>query len=219
MNLNRYTQLPGGATAWVARPQGTPTRGVVLLPSMHGTTPVFEVMATGLATDHGWSVCVPEIITEDRDAPFDRRRLIVADIDDGAVFTILREAAAETAAATVSLIGFCVGGMYAMKASSLEVFDRLVAFYGMVRVPDYWHGPGQAEPMEYLRGNTDRVLAVFGEKDPFIPIADIDTVAAAGVTTLRYPEAGHAFAHGGGDHRPDDAADAWRHAVAFLKHA
>ena len=42
--------------------------------------------------------------------------------------------------------------------------------------------------------------------------------ALENVTVVRYPDAEHGFVHDPDRpaHRPDDAADAWRRAVAFL---
>ena len=212
-----YTRLDGGAKAFLAEPSEAPTRGVVILPSMFGTTPAFESLARRLASEQGFAVCIPEIVTEETD--FEARRNTVVTLDDDEIFNILKEAAAATKARKVALIGFCVGGMYTMKAASLDVFDRLVAFYGMVHIPEYWQSPGQGEPLEYLKGNTDDILAVMGEQDEFIPVADIDTLEAAGVHVLRYPEAGHAFAHEGPHYRADDAEDAWAKALAFISDA
>ncbi len=218
MKAGVYTRLPNGAGALIARPTEPPAKGVVILPSMWGTTPAFEGLADRLAVEQRWAVCVPEIITDS--AVFEERRSAVAGLADDAIFETLRVAAAATGAGTVALIGFCVGGMYAMKAASLGLFDRIVAFYGMVRVPEYWRSPQQGEPLDYLRHHTDRVLAIFGERDEFIPAVDIDAIEAAGVRTLRYSDAGHAFAHDPGqDHyRAQDAEDAWRHALSFISH-
>lgn len=218
MRDGEYTKLSGGASVFIAQPSEPPKMGIVILPSMWGTTPAFEAMADSLAAEHGYAISMPEIITEARD--FQERRATVATLADEAIFDTLRDAAAATGAQTVALIGFCVGGMYAMKASSLPVFDRIVAFYGMVRVPEHWQNPQQREPLDYLRQNTDRVLAIFGDRDEFIPTADMDAIEAAGVPTLRYPEAGHAFAHDPSQahYRADDAADAWKHALSFISH-
>ena len=48
------------------------------------------------------------------------------------------------------LIGFCMGGMYTLKAARSERFARLVAFYGMIRVPEDWRSPSQGEPLDHL---------------------------------------------------------------------
>ena len=50
----------------------------------------------------------------------------------------------------VSILGFCMGGMYAFKASATGRFDRAVAFYGMIRVPEGWRGPEQQEPLDLV---------------------------------------------------------------------
>ena len=39
-----------------------------------------------------------------------------------------------------------MGGMYALKSAAAGRFDRVVGFYGMIRVPDAWSGPGQGQP-------------------------------------------------------------------------
>ena len=50
--------------------------------------------------------------------------------------------------ATVSVLGFCMGGHYTFKAASIDRFDAAVAFYGMVRTPEAWRGPGhRIEPL------------------------------------------------------------------------
>ena len=207
-------RLGGGATAYLAKPSRAPQRGIVILPSMWGTTPAFEQIAERLASDEGWAVCIPEIVVDDMD--FETRRSTVVTLVDDDIFSILKEAAAATEAPEVALIGFCIGGMYAMKATSLNLFDRVVDFYGMVHIPEYWQSPGQGEPLDYLRGNTDRILGVYGEQDEFIPVAHIDTLEDAGVPVVRYSAAGHAFAHDGPHYRADDAEDAWRRAIAFI---
>ncbi|MDQ6730738.1 MAG: dienelactone hydrolase family protein [Actinomycetota bacterium] len=215
-----HVRLANGASAFLAIAPAA-EQGLVILPSMPGTTSAFQQRARDLAADRGWTVCIPEIVTDDPDAGFEERRSVVVNLRDDDVFQVLHDAAAATAAPRVALVGFCIGGMYAMKAASLGLFDRIVAFYGMVRIPTYWQSPHQGEPLDYLSDNTDRLLAIFGEQDEFVPLADIDTIEAAGVPVVRYPDAGHAFAHDPDHphHRPEDAADAWRRAVVFIEHA
>jgi carboxymethylenebutenolidase len=109
--------------------------------------------------------------------------------------------------------------MFTLKAARSDRFARLVAFYGMIRVPTQWQGPGQGEPLEHLAvGHPDRVLAIIAERDHFTPPEDVAALEALGVTVVRYPEAEHAFAHDASRpiHRPDDAADAFARAREWL---
>jgi dienelactone hydrolase len=82
----------------------------------------------------------------------------------------------------------------------------------MIRLPEAWRGPGQAEPLDLLHaGHPERVLAIIGDQDPYTPLDDVVALAATGVHVVRYPEAEHGFAHDPSRpaHRPDDAADAF----------
>ena len=121
----------------------------------------------------------------------------------------------------VGLIGFCMGGMYVHKASASGRFNRLVSFYGMIELPDDWAGPGQSEPLAALAQLTtpSAELAIIGELDPYTPPTALARLRATGVSVATYPEAGHGFVHAPDrpDHRPDDAADAWRRALAHLE--
>jgi carboxymethylenebutenolidase len=109
--------------------------------------------------------------------------------------------------------------MYTLKAARSERFARLVAFYGMIRVPEGWRSPGQGEPLDLLAsGHPERVLAIIGERDEFTPPDDVDALEAVGVTVVRYPDAEHGFAHDVNRpaHRPHDAADAFARAREWL---
>ena len=119
----------------------------------------------------------------------------------------------------IAVLGFCMGGMYALKASAAGPFDRAVAFYGMIRVPPQWQGDGQGPPLECVAapGAAD-VLAIIGTDDPYTPPDDVDALEALGATVVRYEGAQHGFVHDPSRpaHRPADAVDAWRRVAAFL---
>jgi dienelactone hydrolase len=109
--------------------------------------------------------------------------------------------------------------MYALKSADSGAFDKVVAFYGMIRVPERFNGPGHREPLDAVAApGAAPVLAVVGGVDAFTPKDDVDALEAAGATVFRYPEADHGFVHDASrpTHRADDAADAWRHVIEFL---
>ncbi len=216
-----------------ARPEGIPTGGLVVHPDIGGLRPLFSDLCRRLAT-HGFAVCATEpfarIPAGERDHLDVAARmeqvselvddLQVGDLERAADFLVVTDDVAE-----VAVMGFCMGGMYALKAAASGRFDRAVAFYGMVRLPEGWRGPGQGEPID-TAADVCPTLGIFGDADPFVPAADVDALrevwaGRADCEVVVYPGADHGFVHDPERpaHRPDDAADAWGRALAFLRPA
>jgi dienelactone hydrolase len=215
------TYLPGGTPVLVAEPlDGVPSRDVILSASLRGFTGMYTELCLRLAQRHRWRIAAPEQFPGQQDLDEQARTHQVAEFADDAKLDELEAAASLLSAGPVALAGFCLGGMYALKASSRPRFDAIVAFYGMVRLPEHWRAPGRAEPLACLDGR-QRVLAIAGERDPLITAADLADLRAAGVRTLTFPQAGHAFAHDPSlpSYRPADATAAWRAAAAHLSSA
>src|SRR5581483_8033721 len=110
--------------AWHARPDGMPIAGVVLHPDLMGVRQLFEDMALRLAT-HGFAVCMPEPFTrfsDDQRGDIEARMGAVAELDDAMQLADLESAAdllvVEDDVATVSVLGFCIGGYYTFKAAA-----------------------------------------------------------------------------------------------------
>jgi carboxymethylenebutenolidase len=215
--------------AYHARPDGGALGGVVLVPDIIGLRPLFEDICRRLAT-HGLAICAPETFTRlippGGSLDVEERRARAGELHDDVVMEDLAEAAAHLAASdgvgSVSVMGFCMGGSYTLKAAATGRFERAVSFYGMVRTPPNWTGGGQRDALDTAAGACP-TLAMFGEVDPLIPPADVDALRNAWAgrvdhKVVVYPGADHAFAHDPDRpaHRPDDAADAWRRCLAFL---
>ena len=208
--------LPSGTAAEVAVPDGAPSRGVVVAPDIMGLRPLFDDLVARLAKEHGWAVCAVEPFPGREDLP-QTERDIASNPDERAVGDLVA-AADHLGVEPVAVMGFCQGGAWAFKASAAGRFDRAVAFYGMIRVP--WAREGHGQPFDALsRSCRCPVLAIVGGLDAFTPPDDVEALAALpDVEIARYPEAEHGFVHDPErpTHRADDAADAWRRAVAFL---
>ena len=206
-----------------------PRAGVVLHPDMGGLRPLFEDMARRLAT-HGLAVCCVEQFAGQSEAVRSRveeRIAHVKDLDDGEQMDMLSAAAdllvVDDDVPRVSVLGFCMGGHYVFKAASIDRFDAAVAFYGMLRTPEAWAGPGhRIEPLAVAE-HMCPTLAIFGTNDPWTPIADIDALRAAWagrsdceIVTIEGGE--HGFVHDPERpvHRPDDAAACWERALAWV---
>ena len=213
-----------------ARPEGMPRGGVVLHPDIGGLRGLFEDLVRRLAT-HGAAVCAPEPFARALASGVDlsdaaHRMAYVARLEDELQLGDLAAAAdylvVNDDVRDVAILGFCMGGMYALKAAATGRFDRAVSFYGMVTVPEGWHSTSVAEPL----ATADRMcptLAIFGDADPYTPMADIDALRTAwsGRTDCEivvYTGAEHGFVHDPDRpaHRADDAADAWTRVLEFL---
>ncbi len=212
--------LPSGTPAELVVPAGVdPTRGLVVIPDIAGLRPLFDDHVARLATENGWAVCAVEPFPGLEEQPIDWRLEHAGEIGDDRRLQDLVDAADATGCDAVGILGFCMGGMFTLKAAGTGRFDRAVAFYGMIRTPDNWKAEGHVEPLDaVVSATTCPTLAIFGTVDPWTPSADIDALEAAGVTVVRYEGADHGFVHDASrpSHRADDAADAWSRAIAFL---
>jgi carboxymethylenebutenolidase len=212
-----------------ARPDGVPRAGVVLHPDMGGLRPLFEDMARRLAT-YGLAVCAIEqfaALAAADVATVEQRMAHVKDLDDGQQLEVMSAAAdllvVEDDVARVGIIGFCMGGHYVFKAAASDRFDAAVPFYGMLRTPDGWGGPGhRIEPLE-VAAQMCPTLAIFGSVDPWTPAADIEALREAwkdrdDCEIVVVEGADHGFVHDPDRpvHRADDAAECWQRALAWI---
>jgi dienelactone hydrolase len=213
--------LPSGTPAEIARPDGDARRGLVLFPDIGGLRPLFDEHVARLARDNGWVVCAVELWPGRESEPSDLAARLDAggSIDDARVLGDAVAAADATGVEPVGVVGFCMGGMYALKAAGTGRFARAASFYGMTRVPDMWRSPTQGEPLDALASpGACPALLIAGTVDPWLPDEDLNAAEALGVEVVRYEGADHGFVHDPSRpaHRPDDAADAWRRVIAHL---
>lgn len=212
------TTLSTGTAAHLAlRPEAS--RGLVIVPDLGGLRPLFVDLCERLADEHGWSVAAIEPWPGREDMEISDRLASVATLDDARLVADLTEAAGLLEVEPVAVLGFCMGGMVALKAAAAGRFDRAVSFYGMVRLPEHWVSDTVAETLDVLAsGPVAPILYLVGTADPWVPAADADALEATGAEVVRYPDADHGFVHDASRpaHRADDAADAWRRVAEFL---
>ena len=214
------TELPSGTAAELVHPPtGPSSRGLVVIPDVMGMRPLFDDLVARLATGQGWSVAAFEIYPAREGLDVAERLAAASTLQDDRVLGDAVAAADLTGGDTVGVLGFCMGGMYVLKAVATGRFDSHCPFYGMIRVPDSWRGPGQGEPLDALAvGDASSALAVIGVEDRWTPPEDVDALAATGATVARYEGADHGFVHDPSRpaHRADAAADAWERVVRWL---
>jgi carboxymethylenebutenolidase len=185
-----------------------------------GLRPLFDDHCAQLAHDHGFTVCAFELFPGREELTLDERLEAGSTLDDDHVLGDALAAAAMTECDRAVAVGFCMGGMYALKSVSTRRFERVAAFYGQIRLPEQWRGPGQREPLELMaEGDPTTVLEIIGTADGFTPPDDVLALEATGARTVKYAGAEHGFVHDASreTHRRADAADAWAIVIAWLK--
>ena len=100
--------------------------------------------------------------------------LQIGDLEAAADYLVVHDDVRE-----VAVLGFCMGGMQALKAAATGRFDRAVAFYGMIRVPEDWRGPKHAPSRSTPRPTCARRSRSSAADDPYTPAADIEALRAA----------------------------------------
>jgi carboxymethylenebutenolidase len=217
------TTLPSATPVEVVRPDGgdPPARGLVIAPDIGGLRPLFDDMVARLADENTWAVAAVEPFPG-KDLPtLEDRMAAVADLDDVSVLADLAAAADLLDVEPVGVIGFCMGGMWTLKAASTGRFDRAVPFYGMIRNPEAWRSDRNRDAIELLRetpGSAERILTIIGTADPYTPAEEVAELEASGATVVRYEGAEHGFVHDADRpaHKAPDAEDAWRRAIDWL---
>ena len=219
--LNSFN-LPSGTSAVSCVTEGA-ERALVIIPDIMGLRPLFEEHALRLARENDWSVCCYELYADNPRYELDQRFAHACDLEDDRVLgdaVAAADALTEGTDMPVGIIGFCMGGMYVNKSVATGRFDRAVSFYGMIEVPEAWKSDTQREPLECIaEGDASKLLAVIAEDDDYTPADEVASLREAGVQIASYPSCDHGFAHDPDReaHRPEEAADAWSKAVAFLK--
>ena len=215
----RFT-LPSGTQCEIDKTVTSPTMGLVIAPDIFGLRKLFDDLVARLAKDWNMAVCaVDPFPGHTLGAEIEPRFAAVPTLSDQTHLRDLLQAADALGTPRVGLMGFCMGGMYCFNSAGAERFQKIVSFYGMIKLPEGWRSTTHAEPLDYLHaGHADRVLAIIGGKDPYTPAADVAELKNVGVRTEIYPDAEHGFAHDASRpaHRAQDAMSAFTHAQNWL---
>jgi carboxymethylenebutenolidase len=158
---------------------------------------------------------------------------VIADVQSAVDFLA---AHAVVAGQRIGVVGFCMGGTYAIHAAaSCRGVSAAVPFYGML---SHEHGllaapPGTfldparkpRSPLDAARSVRCPLLGCFGADDPFIPTDDVHrfdaNLDASGQPheVIVYAGAGHAFVNDtrAEMYRPEAARDAWSRMLAWFR--
>ena len=148
--------------AYVAKPDGTPKGGIVVIQEIFGLTSHIRSMAEKFAADGYLAVAPamfdrikPDIVLDYTD--FDTARETVGKLNQDQSVSDIR-AAAEFArsAGKVGVIGFCWGGAMADLAACNGLADAGISYYGRMTVE--WLDKEPTCPMLYHYGDRDQLI-------------------------------------------------------------
>lgn len=216
----------------VVRSRGEWNRNaIVLLPAIAGVNDYVEEVARQLAS-HGYSVVAIDYFSRERSTPDlsspERIGAAVAALDDRQV---LREVIASTAwlesegfsRQAIGILGFCIGGTYAVLAAAEQEYGCAVAYYGQLSYPQ--KTPFKpVDPIQVAERLRAPVLGHFGEKDRLISAAEITTFSHL---LWSSPLAHELHTYAGAPHAFDEwfrpqvyravaSAQAWNRTLIFL---
>lgn len=156
---------------------------------------------------------------------------VLEDVQAGVDFLAAHPATGDS---DVGVMGFCMGGMYALLAAcGGRGVSASVAFYGLLsHQHGILHDPAgldrakkPREPLEAAADLSCPLLALFGDQDEFVPQSDVDLLrerlakSEQPAEVVVYPGAGHAFMNDTrpAAYRPEIAAQAWARSLQFLR--
>jgi carboxymethylenebutenolidase len=226
------------ALGFLALPERFPCPAVVMIHDVWGLSAHTRDYASRLANE-GFAVLAIDLYRRARPEKIEDPGRWMRALSDPQVLADLGLAARFLAAlpesnGRVGVLGFCMGGMYALMAGCADLgFAASVPFYGLLsHAHGILHDPAgldpavkPREPIAMAAELRCPMLAFFGDQDTFIPLEDVRKLesslsrARAGAEIVVVPNAGHAFMNDTRPdaYRPEAAADAWRRTVNFLR--
>jgi carboxymethylenebutenolidase len=223
---------------FLAEPAESPCPGVVLIHDVWGLSDHTRDLTRRLARE-GFAVLAVDLYRRESEVKIENPGAWMRALSDPQALEDVQAAvdhlrSGPAAGRKVGVVGFCMGGMYAlMAACQCRDLAAAVPFYGLL---SHRHGilhdeagldPARKprEPLDYAPSLRCPLLAFFGDRDEFVPLDDVHQLEARLARAkppsqvVVVPDVGHAFLN---DTRPDayrpaEAQAAWQRSVAFLR--
>jgi carboxymethylenebutenolidase len=220
----------GAMPAAVARPEGEPKGGVIVVQEAFGLTDHIRSVAQRLA-DAGWLAVAPALFHRSGSPVFAYdggweklgpvfQSLTAEGIDNDVAGALGWLAGEGIPAERTGIVGFCMGGTVALHAATTFPLGAAVTFYGGGVAEGRWGFAPLVEEATSLRAPW---LGLYGDLDKGIPVDDVEALRAAAATAdvdtevVRYADADHGFNCDDRDvHHPASAADAWARTLAWF---
>ncbi len=169
-----------------------------MIPDIGGLRPLFDDLVAKLATENGWAVAAVEPFPGREQMTLEERMDAMAALDDDRQLADIVAAADLLDVEPVGVIGFCMGGMYTMKAASTGRFDRAARLLRDDPRSGRLARARSARRARHAPRCRERQNVCSRSSAPPIRTrraADVDALEAAGATVVRYEGAEHGFVH------------------------
>ncbi len=209
----------GGFSGYVARPEGAPRAGLIVIHEWWGLNDNIREMARRFAAEGYLALAVDLYGGRSAATPEEARALMSETMASPETAMANLRAAYEwldthSGNGRVGSIGWCFGGGMSLRTALMfpDALDAAVIYYGHLETD-----PDKLAPLGMP------ILGIFGGQDRGIPLESVRAFEAAlvaqdkDVEIVVYPDANHAFANPSGTrYDPQAAEDAWRRTLAFL---
>jgi carboxymethylenebutenolidase len=215
----RNVRIPvsGGEMPATLTGGGDDMPGVLVLSDMFGPTPFYEHLS-GLLSAAGFRALLPDFFFRegpvelgDVEAAFGRRQRL----DESQTLDDLSQAlqwmGGSTAKPEMGLLGFCMGGTFALDMASMQHGLTTVVYYAFPTINEGLQLP-PPPPMDLVDTLSGPVLAFWGDQDHFVGMDNVDAYADRATRAnpdFAYevlPGLGHAFLGDGDLADPEDPA-------------
>ena len=223
---------------YLAHPGAGSQPGVVMIHDVWGLSDHTRDLARRLAAE-GFGVLALDLYRREREVRIDNPGRWMRELSDPQVLSDVQAGVAyltqhpATAGQGIGVVGFCMGGMYALLAAcTCTGLSASVAYYGLLsHAHGILHDETGLDPARKPRQPLDAVvdlacplLGLFGDRDEFVPMADIEALherlsaARHPAEVVIYEDAGHAFMNDTRPdaYRPETAKLAWARMLAFF---
>jgi carboxymethylenebutenolidase len=223
---------PDGPMAlYDANAEGKARGGVVVIQEAFGVNDHIKDVARRFA-DAGYHSVAPDLFHRrgGGSLPYDdltRVREMLEGLSDDAILADVDAAVGRLREAgwpdnQIGIVGFCMGGRVTFLTAVRRALGAAVTFYGGGIVRSGWiQWPSLVEEAATLKTPW---LGLFGDKDPSIPVEDVERLrketAGAPVPTevVRYPDAGHGFhCDQRESYHAESASDGWKRTLAWYE--
>ncbi len=209
----------GDFTGYLARPDGKPRAGLIVIHEWWGLNDNIREMTRRLAAQGYLALAVDLYGGRVASEPGQARELMSGTMQSPEQAMANLVAAygwltSDGGVTRVGSIGWCFGGAMSLRTALMlpERLDAAVIYYGRL-VTD----PDQLAPLRMP------ILGIFGGQDQGIPLESVRAFESAledlgkDAEIVVYPDADHAFANPSGRrYDPEAAADAWNRTLDFL---